>query len=120
MTVLRVGEVASGTGATRYAQFIQKYRPAWTSLYVRGTNNNWTLSTPMTKSGNVWTASNVSFGSAASQRFKFDVRGDWSLNYGGTGLTGTAVQGGNDIAVSSNATYTITFNELTRAYAATP
>ena len=120
MTVLRVGEVASGTGATRYAQFIQKYRPAWPSLYLRGTNNNWTLSTPMTKSGNVWTASNVSFGSAASQRFKFDVRGDWSLNYGGTGLTGTAVQGGPDIAVSSNATYTITFNELTKAYAATP
>jgi hypothetical protein len=26
MTVLRVGEVASGTGTTRYAEFIQKYR----------------------------------------------------------------------------------------------
>lgn len=123
MTVLRVGEVASGTGATRYAQFIQKYRPAgsaWTSLYVRGTNNSWGLSTPMTKSGDVWTASNVSFGSAAGQRFKFDVKGDWSLNYGGTGLTGTAAQGGGDIAVSANTTYTITFNEKTKAYAATP
>lgn len=123
MTVLRVGEVASGTGATRYAQFIQKYRPAgsaWSSLYVRGTNNNWSLSTPMTKSGDVWTATNVSFGSAASQRFKFDVRGDWSLNYGGSGLTGTAVQSGGDIAVQSNTTYTITFNERTKQYAATP
>lgn len=123
MTVLRVGEVASGTGQTRYAQFIQKYRPAgsaWTSLYVRGTNNSWGLSTPMTKSGDVWTASNVSFGSAAGQRFKFDVKGDWSLNFGGTGLTGTAVQGGGDIAVSANTTYTITFNEKTKAYAATP
>jgi len=122
MTVLRVGEVASGTGQTRYAQFIQKYRPAgtaWTSLYVRGTNNNWGL-TPMTKSGDVWTATNVSFGSATNQRFKFDVRGDWSLNFGGTGLTGTAVQGGGDIAVSSSTTYTITFNERTKAYAATP
>lgn len=123
MTVLRVGEVASGTGQSRYAQFIQKYRPAgsaWTSLYVRGTNNGWSLSTPMTKSGDVWTASNVQFGSTAGQRFKFDVKGDWSLNYGGTGLTGTAVQGGGDIAVSANTTYTITFNEKTKAYAATP
>lgn len=123
MTVLRVGEVASGTGATRYAQFIQKYRPAgssWNSLYVRGTNNGWGLGTPMTKSGDVWTATNVSFGSATNQRFKFDVRGDWSLNYGGTGLTGTAVQSGGDIAVSANTTYTITFNEVTKAYAATP
>lgn len=123
MTVLRVGEVASGTGATRYAQFIQKYRPAgsaWNSLYVRGTNNGWGLGTPMVKSGNVWTATNVSFGAAANQRFKFDVRGDWSLNYGGSGLSGTAVQSGGDIAVASNTTYTITFNEVTKVYAATP
>ncbi len=123
MTVLRVDNVASGTGATRYAQFIQKYRPAgstWNSLYVRGTNNGWGLSTPMVKSGNVWTASNVAFGSATNQRFKFDVRGDWSLNFGGSGLTGTAVQSGGDIAVSANTTYNITFNEVTKAYAATP
>lgn len=123
MTVLRVGEVASGTGATRYAQFIQKYRPAgssWNSLYVRGTHNNWGLGTPMTKSGDVWTATNVSFGTASNQRFKFDVRGDWSLNYGGTGLSGTAVQNGGDIAVTPGTTYTITFNEVTKAYTATP
>lgn len=123
MTVLRVGEVASGTGATRYAQFIQKYRPAgssWNTLYVRGTNNNWGLGTPMTKSGDVWTATNVSFGTATNQRFKFDVRGDWTLNYGGTGLTGTAVQNGGDIAVTPGTTYTITFNEVTKAYSATP
>jgi hypothetical protein len=123
MTVLRVGEVASGTGATRYAQFIQKYRPAgssWNSLYVRGTNNNWGLGTPMTKSGNVWTATNVSFGTATNQRFKFDVRGDWTLNFGGTGLSGTAVQNGGDIAVTPGTTYTITFNEVTKAYSATP
>lgn len=123
MTVLRVGEVASGTGATRYAQFIQKYRPAgssWNSLYVRGTNNNWGLGTPMVKSGDVWTATNVSFGTATNQRFKFDVRGDWTLNFGGTGLSGTAVQNGGDIAVTPGTTYTITFNEATKAYTATP
>ncbi|MGV3734009.1 MAG: family 14 glycosylhydrolase [Microcella sp.] len=123
MTVLRVGEVASGTGATRYAQFIQKYRPAgssWNTLYVRGTNNNWGLGTPMVKSGDVWTATNVSFGTATNQRFKFDVRGDWTLNFGGTGLSGTAVQNGGDIAVTPGTTYTITFNEVTKAYSATP
>lgn len=121
MTVLRVGEVASGTGATRYAQFIQKYRgSAWSALYIRGTNNNWATTTPMTKSGNVWTATNVSFGAAANQRFKFDVTGDWSTNYGGTGLTGTAALAGADIAVASNTTYTITFNEATKQYTATP
>lgn len=120
MTVLRVGEVASGTGATRYAQFIQKYRgTAWSSLYLRGTHNGWSLSTPMTKSGSTWTATNVQFPTGAGQRFKFDVRGDWSLNFGGSGLTGTGVQNGGDIPVASGGRYTVTFNESTKQYTAT-
>jgi beta-amylase len=123
MTVLRVNQVASGTGAFRYAQLIDRFRPAgndWPSLYVRGTHNGWNLSTPMTKSGDVWTASNVSFGAGTGQGFKFDVFGNWSLNYGGTVSSGTAVQGGGNIPVQANTTYTITFNEVTKQYAATP
>jgi hypothetical protein len=120
MTVLRVGEVASGTGQTRYAQFIQKYRgTAWNTLFVRGTHNNWDLSTKMIKSGSTWTATNVQFPTGTGQRFKFDVRGEWSLNYGGTSLSGTAVQNGGDIPVASGGRYTITFNESTKQYTAT-
>lgn len=120
MTVLRVGEVASGTGQTRYSQFIQKYRgSAWNTLFVRGTHNNWDLSTKMTKSGTTWTATNVQFPVGTGQRFKFDVRGDWSLNYGGTTLSQTGVQNGADIPVASGGRYTITFNEATKQYTAT-
>ena len=120
MTVLRVGEVASGTGQTRYSQFIQKYRgSAWNTLFIRGTHNNWDLSTKMTKSGSTWMATNVQFPVGTGQRFKFDVRGDWSLNYGGTTLSQTGVQNGADIPVASGGRYTITFNEGTKQYTAT-
>lgn len=119
-TTLRVGEVASGTGQARYSQFIAKYRTGtgFPSLYVRGTNNAWGL-TAMTKTAGVWSVNNVTFGATGTERFKFDVKGDWTQNYGGSGLTGTAVASGGDIAVAAGATYNITFNEATLAYAAT-
>jgi hypothetical protein len=74
----------------------------------------------MVKNGDIWTIGNVSFGNTATERFKFDVYGDWTKNYGGTGLEGTAVPGGGDIAVQAGKTYDITFNEKTLYYKVTP
>ncbi len=122
LTTLRIGEVASGTGQTRYAAFIKKYIPdqpvGFPTLYLRGTNNNWGK-TPMSKTGTVWSSSNVSFGNTATERFKFDVKGDWSQNYGGSGPSGAAVQSGGDITVAAKGTYDISFDESNKSYTVT-
>ena len=120
LTTLRIGEVAVGTGQARYSDFIRRYRPlVFSSLYVRGTNNNWGT-TPMSKSGTTWSLPNVTFGNTSTERFKFDVRGDWSQNYGGDGLSGPAVTNGKDIKVDAQKTYDISFDEAKTTYTATP
>lgn len=120
LTTLRIGEVASGLGQSRYAAFINKFRAKYSgfpSLYVRGTQNNW-ATTPMVKTGSLWSLNNVRFGNSGSERFKFDVSGDWRQNYGGDGLMGNAIPNGQDIAVAANATYDITFDETQKTYSA--
>ena len=118
-TTLRLGEVASGTGQARYSAFIRKFgTKGFPSLYVRGTNNDWGT-TAMVKTGTVWSVPNIRFGSTGIQRFKFDVYGDWRQNYGGAGLTGTAVANGRDIVVEAGGTYSITFDEVNTSYAVT-
>ena len=120
LTTLRIGEVAGGTGQARYSDFIRKYRSSvFPSLYVRGTNNNWGA-TAMSKSGTTWLLQNVTFGNTNTERFKFDVRGDWSQNYGGAGLSGPAVPNGKDIAVEAQKTYNISFDEANKTYAVNP
>lgn len=120
LTTLRIGEVASGIGQSRYTAFIDKYRgknSSFPSLYVRGTQNNWGT-TPMVKIRSVWSLSNVSFGNTGSERFKFDVFGDWRQNYGGSSLQGNAMKDGDDIGVAANTTYTISFDEAPKTYTA--
>ncbi len=120
LTILRIGKVSSGTGQSRYANFIRKYRDpnnstAFPSLFVRGTHNNWSTM-PMTKTGTVWSLNHIHFGNTSSEHLKFDVYGDWTQNYGGSGLEGKAIQGGNDLAVATNGTYNITFDEAQKSY----
>ena len=68
---------------------------------------------------NTWQA-DVTFTGAGdatgSQRFKFDVKGDWTQNYGDTNKDGTAELTGADITSSVVGTYTVTFNDSTLAY----
>ena len=106
-----------GTGESQYRQFIRKYR-GFPSLYVRGTNNSWGL-TSMTRAGTVWSATGVVFANLPNQAFKFDVYGDWTLNFGGAGSSGNAYQNGLNISVNSGATYNITFDETSCVYTAT-
>ncbi|MCB9078552.1 MAG: glucan 1,4-alpha-glucosidase [Anaerolineaceae bacterium] len=85
-------------------------------VYFRGTPNTWTM-TPMTLTAdNVWSI-DVTFGSAASERFKFDISGDWTLNFGDNEPDGIADQTGNDIVITAGAgNYTITFNDQSKVY----
>ena len=74
----------------------------------------------MSKSGTTWSLNNVIFGNTNTERFKFDVRGDWSQNYGGDGLSGPAVPNGKDIAVQAQKTYDIRFDESSKTFTVTP
>jgi hypothetical protein len=119
LTTLRIGEVAAGTGQTRYSNFIHKYKIP--SLHIRGSNNNWS-NTAMSKNGTVWSLNNVAFGNTSNEGFKFDVYGDWSVNYGrqpGAGLWGLAVHDGENIMVEPQKTYKISFDESSKTYAVT-
>lgn len=89
------------------------------SVNVRGTNNGWS-NTAMTLVSDYTWQTTVTFGSTSNERFKFDIYGDWSLNFGDTNADGVANQSGADIAITQGAgDYTITFNDNTKAYTVT-
>ena len=70
-------------------------------------------------SNNTWFAAKVVFSGNANPRFKFDIFGDWSLNFGENDGDSIADQGGRDIAVQispSAKSFDITFNDLTKKY----
>ena len=54
-----------------------------------------------------------------SQRFKFDVNGDWVKNYGDNNADGVAELAGKDIATSVVGSYVVTFNDSTLKYSVT-
>ncbi|PTY04910.1 hypothetical protein DB347_19655 [Opitutaceae bacterium EW11] len=117
LTTLRIGEVAGGVGKDRFSAFIKRFCApvSYPSMTIRGTHNSW-ATTPMTKTGTVWSVTNVLFGTSTNERFKFDVYGDWSQSYGGSGLSGAAVQGGPDIRVPGAGPYSIRFDEASLSY----
>ncbi|MFQ2461271.1 alpha amylase C-terminal domain-containing protein [Aeromonas caviae] len=89
------------------------------SLNIRGTTNNWGT-TPMSLVGDhLWQASVTFTGSGdrnGSQRFKFDVKGDWTQNYGDTNKDGVAELAGADITTAVVGAYVVRFNDQTLAY----
>lgn len=127
MTVLRINQVTDGgVGQQRYQQFIENYLDEtdppppndcnFSSLFVRGTNNGWTTDAMACVGNNTWEITDVAFGSTTDERFKFDVFGDWSDNYGDNNNDGIADAFGDDISVDADGVYTITFNDSTLAY----
>jgi hypothetical protein len=93
----------------------------YAQVYVRGTNNAWATNLKMaTSGGNQWSAQ-ATFGSTASERFKFDINGDWTLNFGDNApADGIADQGGADILITQGAgNYAIAFDGNTKRYSVT-
>jgi glucoamylase len=89
---------------------------SYAQLYFRGTPNGWST-TPMTLVADFTWSTIQTFGSASNERFKFDVNGDWALNFGDNQPDGTADQTGADIRITQGpGAYTITFNDQTKAY----
>ncbi|MDX1520770.1 MAG: glycoside hydrolase family 15 protein, partial [Anaerolineae bacterium] len=92
------------------------FQSTYAQLYFRGTPNGWGT-TAMDLVGDYTWRTTQSFGSGSNERFKFDVHGDWSLNFGDNQPDGVADQNGADIPITQGAgSYTITFNDQTKAY----
>lgn len=89
--------------------------PVFGQLYFRGTANNW-AATPMQRvTDTLWRVS-VNFDGQPNQRFKFDVLGDWTQNYGDTNQDGVLEFSGGDIVTDVSGTYDVEVNEQTLAY----
>lgn len=85
-------------------------------LFVRGTFNDWGA-TPFTLvEDNTW-QTDVSFDGQENQRFKFDINGDWSQNYGDDNNDGFLELSGDDIIFSVAGSYRVTVNDQTLSYA---
>ena len=92
------------------------FQKTYNQLYFRGTPNGWGTTSMDLVADYTWEIE-TNFGSASSERFKFDVHGDWSLNFGDNNNDGIAEQTGSDIYITEGAgDYTITFNDQTKAY----
>lgn len=89
----------------------------YSSMYVRGTNTNWSGGTEMAlSSDNTWTAT-VRFSSLTNQSFKFSTSTtSWQYNWGDNNCDGYANSNEGNIPVTGGKTYNITFNDSTKAY----
>ena len=98
------------------------YSANFASLYLRGTNNSWGTTAMKLVANNSWQAEVTFTGkgdATGAQRFKFDVKGDWSQNYGDSNMDGTAERTGADITSAVVGTYLVTFNDSTLKYTLT-
>ncbi|MEW6519999.1 MAG: glucan 1,4-alpha-glucosidase [Thermodesulfobacteriota bacterium] len=102
-------------------RYAPRFKHNFPTLFLRGTFNNWQVM-PMTLRGDhTWQAGQVLFGDGPEERFKFDVLGDWTDNYGDNPMRdGQADSFGADIPITQGAgAYTITFDEQTLNYQVT-
>ncbi len=107
-------------GRSRAYTIITAETPAcrFPSLKLRGTHNGWDV-TPMTCNDGKWQA-NVEFRGAPDKRFKFDIHGDWSDNYGDNEGDFVGDSFGLDIMITQGpGSYGITFDDVSRAYTVT-
>jgi alpha-1,3-glucan synthase len=93
------------------------YLKTYNQVYFRGTPNGWAANRKFDLVGDYTWRTTAVTGSTSTERFKFDINGDWSLNFGDNApANGVADQGGADIALPANKTVTITWNDKTKAY----
>ncbi|WP_276324727.1 C25 family cysteine peptidase [Orenia marismortui] len=94
----------------------QNYQSNYDQVYFRGTPNSWDNQAMELVADHTWETT-VTF--AANSRFKFDIYGDWSLNFGDNNKDGYADQDGDDIYVYDAGTYKVTFYDDTKQYVLT-
>lgn len=98
-------------------RYQSKFNSVYSQLFLRGTNNDWGTTKMHLVDHNTWQIDNAVFGAGPNERFKFDVHGDWSENFGDNNADGIGDSFGADIMIATGAgTYTITFRDDTKAY----
>ncbi len=85
------------------------------TLFFRGTANAWAATSMALVANNTWQLL-VNFDGQVNQRFKVDVYGDWSQNYGDNGADGILDAAGGDIFHAGSGDYLITVDDLTKQY----
>ncbi|WP_035477345.1 PKD domain-containing protein [Aliagarivorans taiwanensis] len=88
-------------------------------LYFRGTPNGWSADAMSLVADNTWQLV-VDFDGQSQQRFKFDVNGDWSLNYGDNNADGVLEQTGGDIFTAVTGSYLVEVNDQAMTYQLSP
>lgn len=88
------------------------------SLNFRGTANSWGALPMHLVADNTWEL-NVHFDGQNQQRFKFDVKGDWTNNFGDNGANGSLESSGADIYTGVSGNYNVRVNDATMTYSIT-
>jgi alpha-amylase len=113
------GVTASASATVTVTDDNGTYASVLPTLNFRGTPNAWGSLAMTLVADNQWEAL-VTFDGQANQRFKFDVKGEWSKNYGDTNKDGVAELAGSDILTSVTGQYRVRFNDQTLQYSLTP
>lgn len=93
------------------------YNKVYQQVYFRGSPNGWD-NTPMYLVNHYTWETEIDI-IAGEQNYKFDVYGNWTLNFGDNNNDGIADQGGANISFTQGAgRYRVRFNDQTRAYSA--
>ncbi len=85
------------------------------NLFFRGTPNNWGLTPMRLVADHTWEVE-VEFDGRDGQRFKVDLLGDWSQNYGDNDADGVLERTGRDIYTAVQGRFNIRVNDQTLAY----
>lgn len=93
----------------------QTYAQNFSALYFRGTANNWAADAMTLADDHTWSRL-IHFDGQTNQRFKFDLTGDWSQNYGDNQNDGVLDAAGGDIYTNVSGDYVVTVNDQTLAY----
>ncbi|MDO6707208.1 alpha-amylase family glycosyl hydrolase [Photobacterium sp. 1_MG-2023] len=95
------------------------YAQTFPQLYFRGTPNAWDPTAMTLVDHHTWSLL-MDFDGQTNQRFKFDLTGDWSQNYGDDQRDGVLDASGEDIFTPIQGEYLVTVNDQTLAYSMTP
>ncbi|MFC6633214.1 alpha-amylase family glycosyl hydrolase [Microbulbifer taiwanensis] len=106
---ISVSEVASCDGGSG------GFASNFPSLYFRGTPNGWGSSSMQLVADNIWELT-VAFDGQPDQRYKLDLYGDWSQDYGDNNGDGVLEAGGGDIPASVSGTYLLRVDDSDLSY----
>ncbi|MDN3641036.1 alpha-amylase family glycosyl hydrolase [Simiduia curdlanivorans] len=115
---LTVNDQTLAYSLVKVGQCTTCYTSVLPTLSFRGTANGWSTSAMSLVANNTWEVT-VSFDGQSNQRFKFDVKGDWSQNYGDNNADFVLEQTGADIFTNVIGSYKVRVNDQSMTYSLT-